>query len=58
MYKIARPTLIIQSVTPIRIAANPFDDDKGYCKYFIPPLSPATQLSQCQKVAGSINKVY
>src|SRR5438046_6263276 len=35
-----------------------FDDDKGYCRYFISPLSSATQLGQCDKVSGSINKVY
>jgi hypothetical protein len=34
------------------------DDDKAYCRYFIPPLSPASNLGQCQKVAGPINKVY
>ncbi len=34
------------------------DTDKGYCRYFIAPLSPAAQLGQCQKVAGAINKVY
>ena len=32
-----------------------FDDDKGYCKYFIAPLSSVTQLGQCQKVAGAIS---
>jgi hypothetical protein len=34
------------------------DDDKAYCRYFIPPLSPASNLGQCEKVAGPINKVY
>jgi hypothetical protein len=28
------------------------DDDKAYCRYFIPPLSPASNLGQCEKVAG------
>jgi hypothetical protein len=32
------------------------DDDKAYCCYFIPPLSPASNLGQCEKVAGPINK--
>jgi len=35
-----------------------FDDDNGYYRYFMSPLSWATQLGQCQKVAGSINKVH
>ena len=34
------------------------DDDKAYCRYFIPPLSPASNLGQCEKVNGPINKVY
>ena len=34
------------------------DDDKAYRRYFIPPLSPASNLGQCEKVAGPINKVY
>jgi hypothetical protein len=34
------------------------DDDKAYCQHFIPPLSPASNLGQCQKVAGPINPVY
>jgi hypothetical protein len=34
------------------------DDDKAYCRYFIPPLSAASNLGQCEKVAGPINKVY
>jgi hypothetical protein len=34
------------------------DDDKAYCRYFIPPLSPASNLGQREKVAGPINKVY
>ena len=34
------------------------DDDKAYCRYFSPPSSPASNLGQCEKVAGPINKVY
>jgi hypothetical protein len=34
------------------------DDDKAYCQHFIPPLSPASNLGQCQKVAGPINPVF
>jgi hypothetical protein len=31
------------------------DDDKSYCRHFIPPLSPTGSLWQCEKVAGAIN---
>jgi hypothetical protein len=34
------------------------EDDKGYCRYFIPRMSPATDLGQCERVTGPINKVY
>jgi hypothetical protein len=34
------------------------DDDKSYCRHFIPPLSPTSNLGQCEKVAGPINPVY
>jgi hypothetical protein len=34
------------------------DDDRSYCRYFNPPLSPAGNLGQCQKVAGPINPVF
>jgi hypothetical protein len=35
-----------------------FEGDTGYCRYFIAPLSSATQLGQCEKVAGAIHRVY
>ena len=35
-----------------------FDDDRGYCKHFIPPLSLENDLGQCRLVSGPINKVY
>ena len=34
------------------------EDDKAYCRHFIQPLSPASNLGQCERVAGPINKVY
>jgi len=34
------------------------DDAKAYCRYFISPLSPVSNLGQREKVAGPINKVY
>jgi hypothetical protein len=37
---------------------KPFAANTGYCKHFIEPLSSASELGQCQKVAGSINRVY
>jgi hypothetical protein len=40
------------------LCGKALDDDKAYCRYFIPPLSPASNLGQCEKVASPINKVY
>jgi hypothetical protein len=34
------------------------DDDRSYCRHFLPPLSPASNLGQCQRVAGPINPVF
>jgi hypothetical protein len=34
------------------------EDDKAYCRHFISPLSPASNLGQCERVAGPINKVH
>jgi hypothetical protein len=32
------------------------DDDKSYRRCFIPPLSPATELGQCEKVSARLTK--
>jgi len=58
MYKIAKADVNYSIGHADSHCGKSFDDDKSYCRYFIPPLSAATQLGQCQKVAGSINKAY
>jgi hypothetical protein len=34
-----------------------FDGDTGYCRHFI-QTSPGSDVGQCEKVAGQINRVY
>ncbi len=40
-----------------RHCGKSFDGDR-YCKHFIPPLLSASDLGQCKRVTGAINKVY
>jgi hypothetical protein len=58
MYKISKADVRYSIGHADSHCGKSFDADKGYCRYFIAPLSSATQLGQCQKVAGAINKVY
>jgi len=36
-----------------------FEDDRNYCRHFIPPLSEsALNLGTCEKVEGPISRVF
>jgi hypothetical protein len=58
MYKISKSDVDYSIGHKDSHCGKSFDDDKGYCRFFISPLSAATQLGQFQKVAGAINNVY
>jgi hypothetical protein len=58
MYKISKGDVHYSIGHADSHCGKSFPDDKGYCRFFISPLSAVTELGQCQKVAGAINKVY